>query len=474
MSPPTPEQARTLVERARRDPVWWIGEVLGYTLWDRQRRVVEAVRDNRDTAVASCHGIGKSFVSATIALWFLYTHPRSLVLTTAPTNRQVEGILWKEIAVAHSRARRPLGGRLLTQELELDKDWKAIGFTAPDYDPDRFQGWHAEHILVVVDESAGVSKAIFDGIAGVLTSQGSRMLMIGNPTDPAGEFAAAFKRPRVAKLQVSAFDTPNFTAFGITPADIASGAWEAKVTGALPAPHLVTPQWVRDAWERWGATSALYSAKVLGRFPEEGTDTLISLALVTAAMERELRPRPGDPSVLGVDVARFGDDKSTIYHRHGPVVRRRLRIAKLDTMALTGHVVQELAATKATVANVDVVGVGSGVVDRLRELGHNVAEVNAGLPAQDPERFVNARAEWFWALRERAVAGDLDLDQDEELAAQLSSIKYFVDSRGRIGIERKEDAKKRGLHSPDDADAVAYAFANLSTGLDLLRQMTRM
>lgn len=457
---PRTSDARAAMVRAQSDPAWWVSSVLGNTLWPKQVEIIESVRDHRETAVKSCHAAGKSFTAANVALWWLFNHRHSIVITTAPTDRQVRGILWKEIRTGHQRARVPLGGTLLSQELKLDNDWWAWGFTAPGYDPDRFQGFHAIHTLVIVDEASGVTEDIYDAIDGVLTADESRLLMIGNPTNPSGRFAKAFKTPGIAKVSIGAFDTPNFTTFGITEADIAAGAWEQKITGPLPNPYLVTPRWVADRYKRWGPDSAMYGAKVDARFPAAGNDTLIPLHWIEAAVARTLVPSA--PSELGVDVARFGSDETVIMHRAGPVARTLKVIPMSDTMETTGHVVQAIAAVKALAAKVDAVGVGAGVYDRLKELKQPAREMQSGQAAKDPERFANARAEWWWGLRERFEVGDIDIENDETLIEQLADMRYKVNSRGQVLIESKEDMKKRGVGSPDRADALMLVFGTPS------------
>ncbi len=134
--------AKAVLQRSQQEPEWWVSNILGNSLWHTQQEILNSVKNNQETVVASCHGAGKSFTAANVALWYLFNHKPSVVITTAPTDRQVRGILWKEIRLAHSRARVPLGGKLLTQELKLDTNWWAWGFTAPEYDPDRFQGFH--------------------------------------------------------------------------------------------------------------------------------------------------------------------------------------------------------------------------------------------------------------------------------------------------------------------------------------------
>ncbi|HHW15378.1 MAG TPA: hypothetical protein GXX28_10680, partial [Firmicutes bacterium] len=151
------ERAREAVRRFRRDPVWFVRSVLGAEPWAKQAEILEAVRDHPRVAVRSCHGVGKSFTAGQVILWFLYSFMPSIVLSTAPTWRQVEKLVWKEVRASYRRARVPLGGNLLPKrpEIQIVQDqWYAVGLST-NY-PDRFQGFHEENILVVVDEAAGV------------------------------------------------------------------------------------------------------------------------------------------------------------------------------------------------------------------------------------------------------------------------------------------------------------------------------
>ena len=153
------DQTVELIRRAQTDPRWFVRVVLGCKMWPMQTKILESIRDYDETVVASCHGAGKSWTAAVSVLWFLFTHKHSIVITTAPGNRQVKGILWREIIRLHQQARFPLGGRVIQQEIKVDTDWFAWGFTASDHDPDKFQGFHSSSgwVLVVVDESSGVS-----------------------------------------------------------------------------------------------------------------------------------------------------------------------------------------------------------------------------------------------------------------------------------------------------------------------------
>ena len=454
-------RAQAILRRSKEDPEWFFTNILGCEPWEEQLDIAEAIRDAREVSVRSCHGAGKSWTAARVGLWFACTHRPSIVITTAPTDRQVKGIIWKEIRLAHQKAIRPLGGKLLQQELKWHDDWWMWGFTAPDYDPDRFQGFHESNVLVIVDEAAGVSALIFEAIDGILSGGNSRLLLIGNPTNGFGAFADSHKpNSGFSRLKISAFDTPNFSEFGITQADIEDGSWQGKIRGELPMPNLVTPEWVATRYKRWGRQSPLYEARVLAEFPSQGQDTLISLQLIEEACNRDLEPV--NPSKFGIDVARYGDDETVIGKRRGPHYRTIQVRSKQDTMRTAGEVIVCLKGDTEAQANIDVIGVGSGVVDRVIEQGYAGIGVNVGSKASEPERFINLRAEIFWTLKERFEDGHIDIDrEDEELQAELASLKWKVTSKGLIQMESKDEMKRRGLRSPNRADAMALAFAEI-------------
>lgn len=435
----TRTQRDALRDRGRCDPVWWCEKILGGRLWSKQRQILESIRDNPRTAVRSAHSTGKSYAASHAALWWLYNHRPAVVLTTAPSFRQVRAVLWQEIRAAWHGSLYPLGGDLLETELRIDDRHFALGLSADT--ASAFQGIKSENMLVILDEASGVAPDIWTATEAVLTGGHARLLTIGNPTDPQGPFREEFRNPRTTKFHISAFDTPAFT-------------------GEPLVPGLVDSEWVEDKRHRWGEDSALYQARVLGDFPQQGEDTLIPLSMVEAAMARECPA--GEPNILGVDVAWTGSDSSVIVHRRGPAARVWGRYQHTDPMELAGWVCRALAETGASHVNVDVIGIGAGVVARLRELGKPVTGVNVGEGARDTERFVNRRAEIFWALRERLQTGDIAIQHDEDLACELTAIRYKVTSRGQIQLEGKDQMRKRGLHSPDRADALALAFCGPS------------
>lgn len=445
------------------NPEYFTRKILNKSLWPIQAEILCSVRDNMRTAVRSCHGIGKTFTAAMCILWFLYMHPKAVVLSTAPTWRQVEKLIWKEIRSAYRESLIPLGGNLLpkTPELHLIHDeWYAAGLSTNE--PDRFQGFHEEHILVVVDEAAGVNLEIYEAIEGILTSSGARLLLIGNPTAIGTPFYDAFTKPIGYKtFHISAFDTPNFTAYGLTPEDIASGTWQEKVT-EIPYPKLITPQWVADRYKAWGEASAPYQVRVMGNFPQQGEDTLIPLLWIELAMERWEETPEDKPVQLGVDVAAYGSDKTVIAVRKGQKVTELNVYSQKNTRETAGLVIQHAADNGTRKVAVDEIGIGRGVVDSLEEKGFYDVGVNVAEKSSNSERYHNLRAELWWHLREllNPEKEPIALPPDDELLSELASVKYKVDAKGAIQIESKDDMKKRLGHSPDRSDAVVLAFAD--------------
>lgn len=456
------ENASRVVLKVRGDPEWFLRTILRFDPWSKQIEIAEALRDHSKVAVKSCHSSGKTAIAGRLVLWFLCAYPPALAPTTAPTWRQVEELLWREIRAGHLQAGEgdfPLGGKMLTTKYELAVNSYAIGLSTKE--PERFQGFHSINILFVADEAPGISEEVYEGADTTLTTENARELLIGNPVEPSGHFYDAFhsKRHLYYTTTISVFDTPNFTAFGITLEDIRRGAWQQKITGSLPRPYLVTPKWVAEKWQEWGEESPLWYSRVLGEFPPAAADQLIPLSWVERAINREIVVPMGTPHILGCDVARYGEDASVIVARTGDVVTWIEEYFKQDLMETAGRIIGVWQSRDATGINIEQDGMGAGVVDRLREQGYPVRGVVVGSQPMDKQRFRNRRAELWWNLRERFRVGNIQIPRDEELVAQLVAVKYKVMSNGQIEVESKEDMKKRGLKSPDRADALMLAFA---------------
>lgn len=470
----------------------WAYDKLGEEMWSAERAICEALREHRYVAVKSCHDVGKSFTASRIVAHWIDTHPRgeAFAVTTAPTDPQVKAILWREIGRAHRKGNLP--GRVT-----LDARWKVsfgigpdelvgMGRKPADYEPTAFQGIHSRFPIIVIDEAGGVPKAIFDAVDSLATNEYARVLAVGNPDDPSTHFAEICK-PGSGwyVMRIDGLTSPNFTrdeinrlephlrdvlvrymiAEGIAPTD-------EQVSDQL-RPMLLSPLWVAERIIRWTPSSPLFVSKVRGEFPDVAIDTLIEPRWVYAAQRRELPEDHTEPRI-GVDVARYGMDKSIIILRLGGVVRVVHEIPKGPVTEVAG-LVQEVGMGRplTPVANVDDVGVGGGVTDILVEDGYPVLPMLAGAACSEDEvlpngkpRFVNARSEWWWTARE-ALAGpsgtgedgwiDIDPD-DEELASQLLAPKYKVNRHGQIEVESKDDMRKRKLPSPDRADAFVMSL----------------
>lgn len=470
------------LELMQTDAVAVVRDIFGSTLWDHQEQILTAVRDHPKVAWRSSHGIGKTYVCARLVLWWLFSFPYSIVITTAPTWRQVEDLLWKEIRSCYYNSAFDLGGHLSPSATQLaidGKEWVAIGLSTND--SNRFQGYHSEHLLVVVDEAAGVAEEIFEAIMGVLTSAHCRLILIGNPTDIGGQFYRAFRTEGWKTGKTAAWDTPNFKELGITREDIINNTWEAKVPRKdngdfdWPYPWLITPKWAHDAFLEWGTSHPAWFARVEGEFPEQGEYNVIPLGWIEQAQDRwpDVVPDRKEPIVLGVDVARGGMDLSAIAVRQGAKILSIETFSNMDGPLLAGEIAVRYRRLKASRANVDIIGLGAAVEDALKDPVYhditvvpvNVATSSDVLDSDGNRKYQNLRAELWWTLREALdpkTKDPLALPPGDSLLGDLAAPKYDF-RKGWIQIEAKEETKKRLGRSPDEGDAVMLTFAPKTT-----------
>lgn len=445
------------------DPTQWVQSKLGEFPWSRQRDILDSLRDNRKTAVQSCHGIGKSWLASRAAAWWIDGHPpgEAMVISTAPSSHQTRAILWGELSKAHRRG--GLAGYITRGQVpEWIIDGQVVGFgrKPADYvDQDeartQFQGIHARYLLVVLDESCGVPQWLWEATETLVTNEASRILAIGNPDDPSSHFAKMCAPGSGWNvIQVSAFDTPNFT---------------GEAVPEILRESLVSRLWVDERRNEWGEDSPLYVSKVLGEFPDVSDDVIISPRLITAAHNCD---RSGyaitDRGRLGMDIAEFGKDETAVYLNRGGMIRLRDAWRKQDVDVSRARVQVILEEDHGREIQIDVVGIGAGVVRPLANQGFRVVPFNGGERAHEPDRFVNRNAEAWWAFREGLEAGLIDLDPDDlVLASQLQSRRWKLDSsQRRIKLESKDDMAKRGIPSPDRADAAINAYYRASRTVD--------
>ena len=446
--------AADIIERLRADPVLYSRRILGSDPWLLPQQILRALaKPHAQVAVKGCHASGKTHAAAQAVLWWVSTG--GIAITTAPRWTQVKQLLWREIRDQHAAAKVPIGGRFppSAPEFRIAPDAYALGVSTNE--GVRFQGWHGARLLMVLDEAPGIRPYIYEAIEGAQAGGDVRLLALGNPTISSGPFYDAFTKDRTSwtSFTISAFDTPNLA--GLTEETLLTlGDEELEIS---PRPYLTTRRWVRQKLEKWGRDHPLYAARVLGQFPKQDDQALIPLALLELAGAREVVDTPDSPVSVGIDVAGPGEAEAVAYARSGSNVLDFVATADPDPR---GAIVAFLARYRArlTVVNVDEVGIGYNFMLHLRDLGFPVTGVNVGTPASNPERFANLRAEIFWGFRERAQAHDLAGVTDEETIAQATSIRWGQNARGQTVIESKDDARARGVESPDRAEALILAF----------------
>lgn len=421
--------------------------------------MASVARPYSQTAVKACHASAKTFTAAEIVLWWVYA-VRGIAITTAPTWVQVEKLLWGEIHSAYEGARYPLGGKLTNTELKLAPNVYAMGLSTDQ--GVRFQGFHGT-VLVVLDEAPGVRPDIDEAIEGVRAGGDVRTLRLGNPTVASGPFHAAFTTQRhlFTTFTIDAFDTPNLHGFTLDDVkSIPPDQGDDPRLAVSPRPYLVTRRWVWEKYHQWGENSPLWQSRVRGDFPDQAEDALIGLAhLERAAALPDPWPEPDAPAVAGLDVAGPGDDETVLYVRQGGALVAEHVWTQADPR---GDVIAALRPWAIETVNVDSIGIGHYMARHLEDAGYAVRDINVGAAPRDREKFANLKAELYWGLREWFEAGDVRGLTDDVALSQLAGVRYAHNARGQIVIESKEQARKRGVKSPDRAEALMLAFADIT------------
>ncbi|MCJ7830935.1 MAG: hypothetical protein MUP86_00205 [Dehalococcoidia bacterium] len=430
------------------DPVRFVREILrGDPAPYQSETLVELVRRRR-VAVRGPHGLGKTAEAAWAVLWFASTHPDDTKIpTTASAWRQLKEYLWPEIHKWERQADwetwERLGGlrpEMLLEKLRVGSGCEAFALASDN--PALIEGAHGKNLLYVFDEAKEIPPETWDAAEGAFATGNAYWLAISTPGPRAGRFYDIHRR------------APGLDDW-----------WVRHVTlNEAIAAGRISQEWAEARKRQWGEESPVYQARVLGEFPEQSEDQLISLSWIEHARQNDLgellevEPGKSWQQMAGADIARFGADDSALLRRVGPVVLMAETWHGNDLMSSTGKI---RAAKLRT--NVDSIGVGAGVVDRLMEQGHEVYGVNVAEAAIDTEHFQNLRAELYWHLRERFRDRNIDLTRLSEpmydrLVGELAAIKFSYQSNGKLKIEAKEEARRRLGHSPDLADALMLAF----------------
>ncbi|HLK58629.1 MAG TPA: hypothetical protein VKU00_18810 [Chthonomonadaceae bacterium] len=471
-------QTALLLESYRRRPELYARQVLSVTWWPKQQEIAQALLQHKRVFVKAAHAVGKTHVAGGLVNWHFDCFDPGVTLSTAPTGQQVGDVLWKEVRA--QRKDRP-GLQPKAPRMETSAEHFAVGYTARD--DNAFQGRHGEHVLIVFDEATGILGDFWDAAEGMMTGEGCLWLTILNPTDTASRAYEEEQKGKFHVITVSCLDHPNIKAeLAGLPAPFPAAvrlAWVEERVAEWCDPIASADKRSGDiAWPPssgiWYRPGPLFEARVLGRWPTTGSSSVWKEAMWEAA----LTPQEIDfdqPLEVAADVARFGDDFTSILVRRGNCALWHETHNGWSTAQTAGRLKQlagQFAAQgedpRQVLIKVDDDGVGGGVVDQKADW--RFVGLSGAHKAIQSDDYPNRRSEFWFAVAERADTGMLDLSRLSEeskrlLRRQVMAPTWKLDSQGRRVVEPKADTKKRIGRSPDDADALNLAFAPAYPGV---------
>jgi len=427
------------IERYERDPVGFVENVLEAKPLPWQKDFLQAIaRGERRISVRAGHGVGKSTACSWALIWHMTTRYPQKSVVTAPTSAQLFDALYSELKTWINKL-----PPVLRESFDVFSD-RVVLKGAPESSfisartssterPEALAGVHSEHVLLVVDEASAVPEQVFEAAAGSMSGHSASTILISNPTRNSGLF---YK----------------------THHDLASD-WYRMHVSCLNIP-LVSADFVAQIKATYGEESNAFRIRVLGEFALADDDTLIPAELVDGAIARDVAASGSEPLVFGLDVARFGSDRTALVKRKGNVVLEVKSWGGLDTMQVVGAIVNETKMDKPDEICVDTIGLGSGVADRLRELGLNVRDVNVAESSAMNPNANKLRDELWLSVKEWLATKSVKLPADEQLRHELVAPRYTFTSSGKVQVESKDSMRKRGMRSPDLADALCLSFAS--------------
>lgn len=424
------------------DPVGFVRIVLGGNPDPWQEQVLRDVANGeRRISIRAGHGVGKSTTCAWLSIWHMVCRYPQKTVMTAPTAGQLFDALFAEVKIWINRLPEPIKALFVTTSdkivLEAAPEASFISARTSSADrPEALAGIHSDHVLLIVDEASAVPEPVYESAAGSMSGHSACTILIGNPTRNSGLF----------------FRTHHAL----------SSEWRTYHVSCIGSPR-VSADFVKQIADTYGPDSNAYRVRVLGEFAKSEDDTLIPADLVDSAMTRDVVMDEKEPLVFGVDVARFGDDRSILCRRRGNVVIDFKRWQGLDLMQLTGAIVNEANVEKPAEICVDAIGLGSGVADRLRELGFVVRDVNVSEASAMNPQAAKLRDDLWLQVKDWLNKRVGKLPKDDDLRAELVAPTYTFTSNGKIKVEGKAEMKKRGMRSPDLADALALTFASIAS-----------
>ena len=445
--PPKPEPAKgvwtTLIEIYRDRPIAFVEDLLlrnypDFKIDRWQKRFLKAVaRGERRISVRAGHGVGKSAACSWALIWFMFTRfPQKSVLT-APTQQQLFDALFAEIKRWVNELPKFMRDQVevFSDRIELrasPENSFMSARTSSAERPEALAGVHSDNVLLVCDEASAIPEPVFEAASGSMSSFNATTILISNPTRNTGLF---FKTHHELM-----------------------GSWFRMHVSCIGSP-LVAPDFIKQTAETYGEKSKAYNVRVLGEFALAEDDVLIPAELVDAAMVRDVVLDTREPLVYGLDVARFGDDRTVLLKRQGNVCIEYKVMHGFDLMQTCGWVMNEARTDQPTEINVDSIGLGAGVADRLREQGLNIRDVNVSEVSALTPTAAKLRDELWMNVKDWLSKRGCRLPKSDELRMDLVGPTYSFLSNGKLKVEAKADMKRRGLKSPDIADALCLTFA---------------
>ena len=443
---PNKSEWHDFVERYRDDPSGFSEHVIGMEPLPWQREVMDAISTGeRRLSIRSGHGVGKSSCAAVTILWFLLTRYPCKVVVTAPTASQLYDALFSEVKTRLKQMPTAISDLLeATSDRVVLKSSPSAAFavckTAAKEKPESLAGVHVQEpgaVLLIADEASGIPEEVFESAAGSMSGHSATTLLLGNPIRSSGFFYRTHTELK--------------------------NDWWTRAVSCLDSP-LVSDDFVRDMANRYGQESNAYYVRVRGEFPQADEDTYIPLHLVEAATRREIEESPVASVTWGLDVARFGRDRSALAKRKGPTLVEEIKTWRdKSTMELAGIVMDEYENTpiidRPSEICVDAIGIGAGVVDRLQELDLPARAINVAESSSMSQKYMRLRDELWGRAREWFEEKNCKLPDDQALVHELAAPRFAFTSTGKIKIESKDEMRKRGIKSPDLADSFCLTFA---------------
>lgn len=428
------------LERSTNNPLVFVREVLGVEPRPWQARALQAVGAKDRVSIRSGHGIGKTTLLAWLVLWFMCTRRRCKVPVCANSQDQLRDTIWPEIARWHRKLPESLKMLYEVQKervvlLADPESCFAVARTASKENPEALQGFHEDNLMFLFDEASGIPDVVFEVGMGALSTPGAKVVMTGNPTRNSGMLFDSHHRLR--------------------------DRWHCMHVSCLNVKE--AQGHIDDVKSKYGDNSNAWRVRVLGEFPTADDETIIPLELVRAAVNRDVATLDYYP-VWGLDVARFGDDRTALAKRLQnkllePVKSRQ----NYDTIQVVGWLKNEYLNTeeylRPSAIMVDAIGIGAGVYDLAKLERLPVRAVNVGEAAPSRDNCMRLRDELWYKGREWFQERICSIPDDEDLIAELTTPTYTFSVTGKIIVERKDDLKKRGMRSPDLADAFLLTFA---------------